>query len=273
MAGRDSHLLEFSYPGGGSLFVYSGMDDIEWGYTLNVARYPTYTGEVVQILSCYVDDVTVHGSVQSHKDMEEIYEFFLGYISEASQGRSGEAHYIQDPITFNYPHRGWSFKIVPMALPAYRYGRDVVVPEWRVQAFVLDRDSSEELSDLIREEADIKDAIGSTETDVDTNFSIKGEIKFVDENPFSDPWTDHGTNFDTERKKRFDQLADYYTSLLPSYLKGDFDALSGGSGSKPALSKGGLYTNSADPDQDKKGSGTAAEKKAVNRSSKAPKNK
>lgn len=259
--GTSSHLLEFRYADK-SLQIYSGMDEIEWGYTLNVARFPTYTGEVVQILSCYIDDVSITGTVQGYIDMEDFYEFFLTYISEASQGAAGQATYTQEPIVFTYPHRGWEMRIVPTSLPGYRIGRDVVTPEWRIQAFVLDRNGNDSLSDLVIAEAQIKNALDSNEAGLDTTFSIEGKIRFVDENPFSDPWTDKTNSFDPERKKRFDELADYYTSLLPKYLQGDFDALTGGSGSKPALGQGGLL-NTPNPDQNPKGNGTAAQKKTA----------
>lgn len=231
--GSGSHLLEFSYSQD-TLQVFAGADDIEWGYSLNVARFPTYTGEVVQILSCYVDDLTVTGSVQSYDDIRDFYSFFLRYINAASVGTIGEGNrYTQEAIKFTYPHRGWSFDIVPKSVPAYRLGRDVVVPQWRLAAFVRDTGDTEKLGDLITQEADIKDAIQTSDTKFNETFSIEGKIKFVGDNPFSDPWSTKGGDFDTERKKFYNDLADYYTSLLPAYMDGDFSALEG-TGSKPS---------------------------------------
>jgi hypothetical protein len=235
--GSHSHLIEFTYPVSGghrTLNVRSGMDEIEWGYNLNVARYPTFAGEVVQILSCYVDNLTIRGSLQKTADLEDLYDFFLGYIARASQGAGG-TRYSQDTMTMHYGERGWKFNIVPISLPAFRLGRDVVIPEWRVEAFVNDYDDQDQLKDLIIAEAQIKEKLQSS-SNLDTSFNIKGQIIFKGKNPFSDPQDSVDGPYSPALERRAKELSDFYTSLLPTYLKGDFSALLGDQ-SKPAFLK------------------------------------
>src|ERR1700756_4389028 len=101
------------------LYVQTGADNINWTYTLNTQRYPTYGGEVVQILSCFIDTLTIQGTVarqqsrdtskpQSDAGMEDIYKWFLQYMQIASQGRKGTTAYSERYIKFTYPARGWS---------------------------------------------------------------------------------------------------------------------------------------------------------------------
>jgi hypothetical protein len=45
----------------------TGLERVAWGYTLNTANFPTYAGEVVQILSCYVEDLEITGVVQTYR--------------------------------------------------------------------------------------------------------------------------------------------------------------------------------------------------------------
>lgn len=242
--GSGANVVQFSHSIG-DLQIFTGIDEIEWGYNLNVARYPTYGGEVVQVLSCFIDDLTIGGTLQTYDYMEQVYGYFIAFFQQASQGKvstDGGGLFNQEPIVMTYPHRGWTFHIIPTSLPGFRYGLEVVTPEWRIQAHVLDQDAPEDLTEAIVTEAQIKANVGSTDPNFDQSFGLEGKIRFVDENPFSDPWTDHGVQFSAERKKRYDELADWYTSLLPSYLEGDFDAITGGAGSVPAFNPAGSAT-------------------------------
>jgi hypothetical protein len=240
--GKGSHLIEFEHRECGTLRVYTGMDEIGWGYSLNVADWDTYAGQVVQILSCYVEDVTISGTLQSYADLEVLTTYFLTYFQVASQGDRvnpipGKTSYNQEPMTMRYAHRGWEFKIMPTSLPGFRIGREVVAPEWRVQAHMVDDEGDvEDLGDLILKEVEIRAHLDTEDGSLDTNFGLTGVIRFVDENPFSDPFTRKGVDFENKTlANRADEIATWYNHLLPSYLKGDFDAITGQLGSKPAF--------------------------------------
>ena len=88
------------------------------------------------------------------------------------------------------------------------------------------------LKDLIIQEAELKAAVNSDDPNFSENFGLQGKIKFVDENPFSDPFTDQGQDF-AQRDRALENVSDYYSKLLPSYLNGDFDAIVGDIASKP----------------------------------------
>lgn len=264
--GRGAHHIRFTYDGD-VLDLYSGMNEIEWGYTLNVARFPTYKGEVVQILSCFVEDLTVVGTVQSYAEMENIYKFFLDFISESSQGSGGTA-YNQVPMKLEYAHRGWSFDIIPTQLPGYRYGREVVTPEWRMTAFV--RDTATDLSSLIIQEAQIKERLETQDPGFGEQFGLEGKIKFSAGNPFSGITEDTAQGgFSPEQKKRFDEAADFYTNLLPKYMEGDFDTLTGTLGSKPAnIGRGSDPMDDATTNPTKQG--TAGQKGKIDKATGGP---
>ena len=70
------------------LVVTTGLDEIAWAYALNTATFPTYGGEVVQILSVYIDDMEVEGTVRTYAEAEAIYSFFMKYFTIATQGTS-----------------------------------------------------------------------------------------------------------------------------------------------------------------------------------------
>jgi hypothetical protein len=268
--GEGSHHVEFSHPEIGTLVVRTGADRIAWGYSLNVMVFPTYAGEVVQILSCFVDNLEVTGTLQTYRDMERLYTYFLQYTQLATQGdpkrgqEAGETSYNEFPMKMHYPHRGWEFEIMPVNVPGFRKGRDVVAPEWRVEAHVADETGDvHELKELIIKEAEIKLSVGSTDPDFDQNFGLNGVIRFTDENPFSDPWTDHGTDFAADRAAAFQGIGDYYSTLLPAYLKGDFDEITGGLGSKPAFSTNpnARQHSATDQDEDPSKQGTKGQEK------------
>lgn len=225
-----SHLVKFSHPNVGSLSIDTGMDAIAWSYELNVETFPTYGGQVVQILGVYIGDLSVQGSVRTYSKMEQIYRFFAEYIQQASQGRSQNAErntdsYNQQPVTFEYPHRGWQFKIMPLRAPGFRYSRDLVVPEWRLVAHVVDNTGdAQSLKDMV-----VQNIMGADASEV---LALKGEIGFKANDPFSSPYPE----FDPDKiNESFSDLADVYNKLIPSYLEGDFSSLTEGLGARPAF--------------------------------------
>lgn len=241
--GSGSHLLKFTHPEVGVLNVHTGADRIAWGYNLNTQTYPTYAGEVIQILSCFIDDLEITGSVQTYQDMEQIYTYFLRYTQIATQGdprrtkqMKGRTSFNQEPMEFSYPHRGWQFQIMPTEVPGFRKARDQIHPEWKIKCHVVDDSGDvDDVKNLILEEAEIQAHVGSSDKDFDGAFALKGEITFVDENPFSDPNTKYGINFKQSGPEFLKSLGDHYATFLPSYLNGDFDAIFGDLGSKPSF--------------------------------------
>src|SRR4051794_31156530 len=83
--------LIFTHPNvrsGTPLTVTTGADMIRWTYTLNTANWPTYGGEVVQILSVAIDDVNIQGTCRNYAEMENIYAYFLEFVQIATQGKN-----------------------------------------------------------------------------------------------------------------------------------------------------------------------------------------
>lgn len=131
------------------LHISSGPNDIEWGYGLNTVTYPTYGGQVVQILSVYIDDITITGNVKSYRSMETIYRWFSRYMAAATSGTTGPTgktkagdifSYNQVPVKMEYPERGWTFYIYPKALPGFIYSTETIAPQWTISAAVAEPD-------------------------------------------------------------------------------------------------------------------------------------
>lgn len=160
------------------LVIETGANQISWSYNLNTQAYPTYGGEVVQILSTYIDTLTIVGDVPSYAKMEEIYRWFLRYLQDATQGYKGNPGYSEKYVVMKYPVRGWELKIQPTSLPGLRYGRDVVVPQWRMEAHVVDPDPEQK-------ELTIQAATNPEKGEFINE--LTADIGFRDANPFSDP--------------------------------------------------------------------------------------
>lgn len=239
--GQTNTTAIFEYKGQ-SLHVHTGMDQIVWSYTMNTANFPTYGGEVIQILSCYVDDLELQGTLANYDEMQAVYDFFLRFINDGGSGdrKNGQVFRNETPMKFTYGPRRWVMDIYVKELPGYRQGREVVAPTWQIKAHIVSHAGDvDELSQLIITEARYREIVGSEES-----FGTNGKMFFIDENPFSDPHTKEHGQFD-----QFQRVDDYYTKLLPSYLNGDLDVLFAETASKPAFDpsfgpKGNLDDNS-----------------------------
>lgn len=209
------------------LQVQSGLDEASWSYNLNTVTYPTYGGEVVQILSCNIGELTLTGTLPSYRAMERIYAYFAYYLQIATQGRSkktqaGKTAYNQKPIRFTYPERGWSFDIMPTALRRFRYGQDVVAPSWGIQAHIVDH--SEDLHD-IKEFTKHQVLTQFLESDGE-KFDIAGRIGFLAENPFSAPGTIFGDDFDPDStREEWKKTSERFNEVINAYLDSDLEAL------------------------------------------------
>lgn len=227
-----NHKVLFSHPAvKGSLAVDVNPNQIEWSYGLNTANYPTYGGEVVQILSCYIDDMTITGNVTNYRQMENIYRWFINYIHLATVGGGNTpGKFNVRPVTMFYKPRGWHFQIYPTSMPGFKYGRDVVAPEWTLTAAVVDPD--QDFKDQILSQAAIK-AINSQEG-IQLFGKATANIGFNPNDPFSDPDAEtkkaekqlkDGKTSRDDLNEGFGELADFYNSLIPAYLKGNFNDL------------------------------------------------
>lgn len=126
-----------------SLTVTTGANSVYWSYNLNTQTFPTYGGEVVQILSCNITDLEIQGECRNYLQMQDIYRFFAQYMQYASQGMRGKpTKYLGNPIKMRIPSRGWTLKIIPKVVPGFRVGTEVVAPEWRLLAQVYEDDGS-----------------------------------------------------------------------------------------------------------------------------------
>lgn len=233
-----------------TLIVSTGLDGVKWSYELNVQSFPTYAGEVVQILGAYINDMTISGTVHTYYEMEQIYKYFATYLSIASQGTGvveGEGAYNQTAMTMIYAHRGWQFKIQPITLPGFKYSRDVVAPTWQLTAHIVDG-----TGDVRSVEDMVKTSILNQSEN--GGFDLTGEIGYTADNPFSAPYPG---NFDPNKTgASFSDFADYYNKLIPAYMQGDFSSITQGLGSKPAFGQ-------TAPDDSDFGNTWAKEVKAV----------
>ena len=212
------------------------MDEVEWGYSLNVAEFPTYGGEVVQILAVYIDDLTIGGTIRNYEELESIYGFFMEYFTVATQGTSqlspeGEK-YTQVPMIFEYGHRNWRFEIQPLEAPGFEYGQDVITPRWEMKAHMVDK--TPDVSKL--EQLVTRELIGKEQ------FTLKGIISLEgnpETNPFVAPGVVKGDVFTESQQKlaeeRVTRIGDYYHSLIPTYLNDTFVQSLTAPGAKPAF--------------------------------------
>jgi hypothetical protein len=263
--------ITFSHPQvSGTLTVDTGANDIAWAYTLNTSTYPTYAGEVVQVLSTSIENLNISGEVRSVAEMERIYHWFLQYMQIATQGRDG-TNYSEYAVKMDYPERGWTLYIQPIALPGLHYGRDVVVPTWQVQAHVLDPDPK--MTELTI------DAALNPELDQFKN-ALTADIGFREYNPYSDPlgvlthdeavlFPDHHQRYqgmDASKDAAREDLtgiAKRLAGLVEAYVGGDFSGITdimetyGIEGSKPSDKQDPKKPQTADTEKSggKKGNG------------------
>jgi hypothetical protein len=203
-----------------SLVVNVKPNEIVWAYGLNTVNYSTYGGEVVQILSMYVDDLNISGEVRTYRDIETIYKWFISYMQNATQGRAGDPKYDSRPVEMHYPHRDWKFSIWPKNLPGFTYGTDVVAPTWQLQAAVSEFD--EKFEDSVLSSQDFAGV--STEGGFDPFGTATAEIGFHENNPWSAPTTKQYKQNDPNRWN--DEVTQFYGKILPAWLdKADFSSL------------------------------------------------
>lgn len=226
--------VTFSHPNSavGTLTIETGIDTAQWSYNLNTQVYPTYGGEVVQILSVYIDDLQMGGSLSTYSQMEAIYSYFAAYMQIATQGRSatpnaGDTAYNQQPMTFTYPARGWEFEIMPMSVPGFYMAQDVVLPAWQLTAHVVDDsvNSNPTLTSIKTQITDTTIASG-----LESFSKINDEISPDMKDPNTMPFMVFTGNIQTG----LSSLADYYNSAITaSYSGTDPSTIPGSAPTKP----------------------------------------
>jgi len=115
-----------------NLELYTGMDEIEWEYGLNINAIPTYGGEVIQILSAFVDGCTIKGTTSSNPQLKMIVDWFRKYMEIAGLGGRSET-----PVMFSYPARGWKLPLWIKTTPRLEYRFDLIAAPWEITAQVL----------------------------------------------------------------------------------------------------------------------------------------
>lgn len=248
-----AHELIFQHPSAkipdNELIVKIKPDQITWSYGLNTANYPTYGGEVVQILSCYIEDLTITGATKNYKQLERIYTFFINYIQIATQGRKGHGSYDPRPMRMYYPERGWHFLIHPKGATKFRYGRDVVVPQWTVTAAVADPDQDLIAKIMTKAQMDATRSNGG----IKLFGKVTGNIGFEAADPFRTPFVDGKTN-NKDVQKAFQDLGDSFSQLIPAWLKGNFGDISQ-EYSQPAIGQQEVTPNPSSNPGNNKGGG------------------
>ncbi len=197
----------------GSLSVLTGANSITWGYGLNTVTYPTYGGEVVQILSAYMEDLNIVGDVVNYEMMEDIYAWFVTYLNVATAGG-----YDEDVVTMSYPHRQWILQIRPKSLPGLKIGRDVVAPSWSMTAAIIEGDPDAERYTLSAAIEGLKE--------------VNAGVGYVEDNPFSAPTK--GQAYDTATAtSNLKRASDWYSKIVSSYAGGNFDSFDPGAKPTP----------------------------------------
>lgn len=243
---------------GRPLIIDTGMNEASWGYNMNVAKFSTYGGEVVQILSVYIDNMKIGGFVRTYKKVERIYTFFMRYFSIATQGPSANASaenkFEQTPMVMRYPERGWTFHIQPLHAPAFEYSFETVAPKWELEAHIVDRGiNAESLKTYVG-------AAAAAELKKFGELKLSGELSPISGDPANNPFIAPLTEFtkgetekgekirfkprtDVEKLDNSEKLGDYYVSLLPSYLRGDFADVVKIAGSQPIFGRPSTVPN------------------------------
>jgi hypothetical protein len=221
---KEKHEITFHHPSPQvptDLTIQVKPDEMIWAYGLNTANFPTYGGEVVQILSMYVEDLNIFGTVSTYAEIETIYGWFINYMQIATQGHGGKAGYDMTPVEMTYHHRNWKFNILPKALPGFKYGRDLVAPTWHLQAAVVE--FSENFQDTVLSEKG-----QAIQVDQDSGFepfgAVTGEIGFNEHNPWSGVTNEQYKAGKT--RDEYTKVADWHNNLIPSWLGGDFSSIS-----------------------------------------------
>lgn len=254
------------------LYVQTGADSINWTYTLNTQRYPTYGGEVVQILSCFVDTLTITGTCErqwtgdfANPGMEDIYRWFLGYMQVASQGGKGTVHYTERYITMLYLERGWVLDFQLQNLPGYMLDRDTPAPTWQIAGKVVEQiGTGMSLDDILAGSAGMGNGVGADVTAFQ-NVQDGISLKYPDpsQSPFTSPFQGKVTpaQIKTLQNSISQDLGSQFSKIVQSWGSGDYSSFLGAQPSQFANGAALNPNNVNKSTTQKAGSGKAKAKK------------
>lgn len=227
----------FSYVDGSerkhTLFLRHNPYNVNWTYNLNTNVIPTYTGEVVQVLSVNIDHLVIDGQLGiegpfgrnqvgnrlverglndqfsyngKYVGLHGMSEFFRQYFSMASQG--GDAtnpnggQFVQHPMLLSYDvtsqpdSRFWP-KVIPTSFPSFRRANDNFAPLWRVECEVWEADYQ------------VQKAVHHKALD-----NLQRNIGYKSGNAFSDPSLNQ-----PDVIAETNRLIDGFQALLPTYTR------------------------------------------------------
>lgn len=120
------------------LVVGSGANSVKWSYRLNTAKFPTYGGEVIQILSAQIGTLMISGNSKNNIQLAQIYHWFRAYMTLAGKAIPRNV----EPVKFRYPERGWELGLYVTKAPSFRLGLQDIGTEWKIEAEVNQSDAS-----------------------------------------------------------------------------------------------------------------------------------
>lgn len=199
------------------LVVETGMDGVSWDYNLNTQKQQTYGGEVIQILSANIGQLTIKGTCRDYTELDAIYAWFKEYMFNLRQEHVSSK---QRPVTVSYPHRGWKWEVYIVDAPGYHLGRQVVAPEWQVVCEFFHPEDRDLLSAETRNEF--------TEV-LHTNTAVPKEILHNYNGIYSSPFPTMGEGanqsgiIDTvTREEMASVLGDNFQNMIGAWNTGDF---------------------------------------------------
>lgn len=181
------------------LVINTGMNEIHWNYVINQNVQSTYGGEVTQILSAYVDAMTITGQTTDNDQLKSIYNWFLQYMNLAGLNNRTEK-----AIHMQYPERGWDFWLQVTNLSEYTLGLEKIATPWSITAQIM--------------------------TDNDLNFLSTYTMSAMTESLFDPTQWEIGFNQNDPRNSPAGNIpgfganfANNFQSLLGAWATGDFE--------------------------------------------------
>lgn len=119
-----------------------GVNDVNFGYTMNTQTYDTLGGRVVQLLSVRVDRLTISAHAGTRDDLLRLVDFAAVRM---------EMHAASElPVRLEIPSRDWFFDVWVVTMPAIRLDVQSVAYEYRMDFEV------EQASDKVKQIAETR---------------------------------------------------------------------------------------------------------------------